>query len=165
MTPLPCGMTPSQVGDRAEAAVLAALVAMGKDVLVPFGQRRYDLAYVENGDLVKVQCKSALEREGAIVFRTHSVGRGPARDYRSDADVFGVYCHDRGEIYLVPVGDVPHSAAHLRLHPPRNAQRARIRWASQYLVFPRNVTALPARPGVEATVPLSLFSQAPGSRA
>lgn len=135
MSPLPSGMTPSQVGERAEAAVLAALACAGKDVLVPFGgQRRYDLAYEENGRLVRVQCKSGREEKGAIVFRIYSISRGPARDYRDDADVFGVYCHDRGEIYLVPVGDVPSFAAALRLDPPKNGQRSGVRWAEPYLL-------------------------------
>lgn len=130
-------MTPSQIGERAEAAVLAALVCAGKQVLVPFGgQRRYDLAFEEAGRLVKVQCKSGRERKGAIVFRTYSVGRGPAKDYREDVDIFGVYCHDRGEIYLVPVGDVPSRGAHLRLSPARNGQQAGVRWASRYRLIP-----------------------------
>ena|SRR5687768_4706586 len=93
-------MMPSEIGERAEAAVLAALTCAGKQVLVPFGgQRRYELAYEEAGRFVRVQCKSGRERSGAIVFRTYSVGRGPARDYREEVDVFGVYCHERGEVY------------------------------------------------------------------
>lgn len=134
MSPLPEGMTPSQVGERAEAAVLAALACAGKEVLIPFGQRRYDLAFEEDGRLVRVQCKSGREQNGAINFRTYSIGRGPARDYREDADVFGVYCHDRGEVYLVPVNEVPSVAAALRLRPTRNGQESRVRWASQYLL-------------------------------
>lgn len=128
-------MTPSEIGERAEAVVLAALAGAGKHVLLPFGgQRRYDLAYEEAGRLVKVQVKSGRERKGAIIFRTHSVGRGPPMDYREDVDFFGVYCHDRREVYLVPVGDVPPRDAHLRLNPPRNGQQSGIRWASQYLL-------------------------------
>lgn len=128
-------MTPSEIGERAEAAVLAALASAGKHVLMPFGgQRRYDLAYEEAGRLVKVQCKSGRERKGAIIFRTHSVGRGPPMDYREDVDVFGVYCHDRGEVYLVPVGDVPPRGAHLRVNPARNGQLSGVRWAAPYLL-------------------------------
>lgn len=132
-------MTPSEIGERAEAAVLAALVSAGKQVLVPFGgQRRYDLAYEEDGRLVKVQCKSGRERKSAIVFRTYSVGRGPARDYRDDVDVFGVYCHERDEVYLVPVDHLPSRGAHLRLRPARNGQQSGVRWASPYLLSRRN---------------------------
>lgn len=128
-------MTPSEIGERAEAAVLAALVCTGREVLVPFAShRRYDLAYEEEGRLVKIQCKTGSERGGVIAFRTASLGRGPARDYSGDADVFGVYCHSRGEVYLVPVADVPSRIAYLRLHPTGNGQEVGIRWASHYLL-------------------------------
>ena len=128
-------MLPSRVGERAEAVVLAALAAAGKQVLIPFGGHLpYDLAYEENGRLIKVQCKSGRQRDGVIVFRTCYVGRGPVRDYRGAADVFGVYCHDRGEVYLVPVEDVPLRGAHLRLEPPKNKQSKGIRMAADYLL-------------------------------
>ena len=130
-------MSPSEIGERAEAAVLAALVCAGKEVLLPFGgHRRYDLAYEEKGRLVRVQCKSGRQRGGVIVFRTYSEGRGSVRDYRQDLDVFGVYCHDRREVYLVPVEDVPPRGAHLRVDASRNGQAAGVRWASAYLLSP-----------------------------
>ncbi|MGH2694142.1 MAG: group I intron-associated PD-(D/E)XK endonuclease [Actinomycetota bacterium] len=127
-------MTPSEIGERAEAAVLAALVGIGKQVLLPFGERRYDLAYEENGRLVKVQCKAGSVRKGAVCFRTHSVGRSTVRDYREDVDFFGVYCHGREEVYLVPVGDVPLRRASLRLTPARNGQTSGVRMAGRYLL-------------------------------
>lgn len=129
-------MTPSEIGERSEAAVLAALVCAGKHVLLPFGeQRRYDLAYEEGGRLVKVQCKTGWLRKGAIEFRTQSMVRGSIRDYRADVDLFAVYSHDLRSVYLVPVDDVPFkSRANLRLSPPKNGQQSKIRWASDYLL-------------------------------
>lgn len=115
---------------------MAALAAAGKHLLVPFGQKRYDLAYEEGDRLIRVQVKSGREVGGAVFFRTHSAVRQRHLDYRGDADVFGVYCHDRGSVYLVPVEDVPRSAGMLRLSPPRNGQKQGVRWASQYLVSP-----------------------------
>jgi ArsR family transcriptional regulator len=126
---------PSAIGDRAEAAVLAALVATEKQVLVPFGgHERFDVAYFENGELVRVQCKTGVLREGVISFRTHSKGRSSVRDYRQDAEYFGVYCHERREVYLVPVAEVPVRAATLRLTPTRNSQSHGIRMAGPYLL-------------------------------
>ena len=128
-------MQPSEIGERTEAAVLGALACAGKQVLVPFGGgHRYDLAYEENGRLMRVQCKSGREVRGVILFPTHWSGRGPRPDYRDEADVFGVYCHSRGEVYLVPVDHVPVRGATLRLEPTRNRQRAGVRWASDYLL-------------------------------
>jgi ArsR family transcriptional regulator len=127
-------MTPSQVGERAEAAVIAALTAAGHRVLLPFGQDRYDLAYMDKKKLVRVQVKCGQLRNGALAFYTHKVNRKlERRDYREDADVFAIYCHERGEVYLVPVEDVPLRGAHLRLDPPKNGQNQKIRWAAPYL--------------------------------
>lgn len=132
-------MLPAEIGERTEAAVLAALAAIGKRVLVPFGQQRFDLAYEEDGRIVKVQCKTGALRKGAVAFRTCSVGRflgsATVRDYREDVDFFGVYCHPRREVYLIPVGDLPLRGAHLRVEPPRNNQHARVRFASDYLIW------------------------------
>jgi hypothetical protein len=70
-----------------------------------------------------------------IEFRTASLARnGPPRDYRGDADFFAVYCHSRGDVYLVPVEDCPSRGAHLRLEPARNRQRSGVRMASDYLL-------------------------------
>lgn len=129
-------MLPSEIGERAEAAVIAALVAAGKRILLPFGDRRYDIAYEEEGRLVTVQCKSASLREGALSFRTHSVGRSGIRDYRGEVDLFGVYCHERAEVYLVPVNDLPPWRATLRLTPARNGQSTGVRLASDFVLRP-----------------------------
>ncbi len=107
---------------------MAALASIGRRILVPLGQQRFDLAYEEDGRLVKVQCKTGAIRKGAIAFRTCSVGRfvgrSTVRDYRDDVDFFGVYCPSRREVYLVPVDHVPPRGTHLRVEPPRNNQRA-----------------------------------------
>lgn len=127
-------MLPSEIGERSEAAVLAALIEAGKHVLIPFRQSRYDLAYEEDGRLVRVQCKTGVFNGGAMVVKTHSRGRSRWLDYREDADLFGVYCHERLEVYLVPVADLPVRGAHLRLEPTKNGQKAGIRLAAPYLL-------------------------------
>ena len=125
---------PSEIGERAEAAVIAALVAAGRHVLLPFGERRYDVAFEDRGRLVKVQCKAASMKEGSISFRTHSVGRKSVQAYGADVDYFGVYCHERGEVYLVPSAGLPSWRATLRLAPARNGQNSRVRLASRFLL-------------------------------
>lgn len=128
-------MTPSEIGERAEIAVMAALACAGKQVLVPFGgHHRFDIAFEEDGCLVKVQCKTGRKRGGVVEFATADKTLGVQRDYREDADLFGVYCHERHEVYLVPVAEVPRRGASLRLTPPRNNQKAGIRMAAQYLI-------------------------------
>jgi ArsR family transcriptional regulator, arsenate/arsenite/antimonite-responsive transcriptional repressor len=134
MSPLTPGMTPSQVGERAETAVMAALAARGHRILIPFGSARYDIGYEDAGRLVRVQVKCGWIRDGALGFYTHKRDRGRVRDYRNDADYFGIYCHERAEVYMIPVRDVPTRVATLRLDPPKNGQSKKIRWAEPYRV-------------------------------
>ena len=102
-------MTPSQIGERAEMAVVMALSHVGKTVYLPIGASgRY--------------------------FRTASNTRNTPKDYRGQVEFFGVYCHDRRETYLVPVEDVPLRGAQLRLTVPRSSQSKGIRWARDYLL-------------------------------
>jgi hypothetical protein len=87
--------------------VLAALLRAEKRVLLPFGGgHRYDLAIDEAGQLVRVQCKTAVYQFGCVIFNSHSQRRDNSRmGYRGFADVFGVYCPPLDKVYLVPVED------------------------------------------------------------
>jgi PD-(D/E)XK endonuclease len=59
-----------------------------------------------------------------------------SRSYRGYADYIGVFCPDNGQVYLVPVADVPDRTANLRVDPPRNGQTAGLRWAKNYVIWP-----------------------------
>jgi hypothetical protein len=126
-------MTPSQIGERAEAAVVAALIQLGKVVYVPFGASgRCDLIFEDATGLARVQVKNAVCRGDIVFFRTASNTKNEPKDYRGQIDFFGVYCHDTASAYLVPVDAVPLRAGTLRLTPPANNQRKLIRWAQDY---------------------------------
>jgi len=147
-------MGPSEIGARTELAVMAAIASTGHRVLLPFSSYlRFDTAFEFHGRLVKVQCKTGRELKGAVVFETADRTVGVGRDYRDDAELFGVYCHGRQEAYLVPVIDVPRRSASLRLTAPRNNQKAGIRMADQYLV----------RDGRLPDAVLQAFSSSPGN--
>lgn len=144
------------VGERTEARVLAALVERYPVVLLPWGENhRFDLGVVDDdGVFFRVQCKTGRLRNGAIQFNTSSFSyHHPANrrreelrvehyatDYRGDADLFGVYCPDTREVFLVPVEDVGTNGCYLRTEPPRNGQKARIRWAADYRIDGPDVT-------------------------
>ena len=126
-------MTPSQIGERAEAAVLTALIHLGKAVYVPFGASgRCDLIFEDETGLSRVQVKNAVRRGEIVFFRTSSNTKNEPKDYRGQIDFFGIYCHDTASAYLVPVDAVPLRAGTLRLTPPANNQRKLIRWAQDY---------------------------------
>jgi hypothetical protein len=132
----------SKKGEITESIVLARLVQLGYECLLPWGHdHRYDIAIDDNGKLVRIQCKTAryVEKWGCLEFNTAityaRVGGKPhvRKGYQGEADYFGVYSPDMGKIYLVPVGDVPMcSKAVLRLHPTKNNQAKGVRWAKDY---------------------------------
>jgi hypothetical protein len=132
----------SKKGEITESIVLARLVQLGYECLLPWGHdHRYDIEIDDNGKLVRIQCKTAryVEKWGCLEFNTAityaRVGGKPhaRKGYQGEADYFGVYSPDMGEIYLVPVGDVPMcSKAVLRLHPTKNNQAKGVRWAKDY---------------------------------
>lgn len=141
---------PKAVGDRSEAHVLAALVDHFPTVLTPWGENcRYDFVVeTDDGELLRIQCKTGRLRRGAILFHTSSFtyhhpkheGRGTvehcSKGYEGDVDLFAVYCPDTRGVYLVPLDDVPASGGTLRVAPTKNGQHARIRWAAQYELHP-----------------------------
>ena len=125
-------------GDLTEAMILAGLLRAGKNVLKPFGDnQRYDLVVEENGTFSRIQCKTGRVKLGAVTFKTCSTyahrGR-ESRDYRGEADVFGVYCPDNDTVYMVPVNDVGIREGSLRIDEPKNGRTKGIRWAEKYIV-------------------------------
>jgi PD-(D/E)XK endonuclease len=139
----------SSIGNRTEAMVLAALVQAGYRPLIPFGGGHpYDIALDEGGSrLTRVQCKTGrLFKEGVVFFPTAIWCRNLSyRSYRGDVDLFGVYCADTGQVYLVPIADVPEKAASLRVVPPKNGQTRGVRWAKDYVIWPVPATAATAQ--------------------
>ena|SRR5688572_29592755 len=126
----------SAIGIRTEGRVLAALLEMGKNILLPFGSgARYDLAFDENGILVRVQCKTGKIVNGRLVYNSRSLGRdGMPRHYEGEIDFFGVYSPELQQVYLVPVDIVARGKGSLRIEPSLNNQQRGITWADQFKV-------------------------------
>jgi hypothetical protein len=142
------GYDPNELGSLTQAKVATALIEAGKIVLLPWMQvARYDLIIDDDGVLSRVQCKTGQLSNGAIYFRPHSLRAAKKEtgwvrvisDYRGAIDFFGVYCPDNQKVYLIPIKDVTTTGGcYLRLDPPKNNQRKRIRWAKDYEVKPRH---------------------------
>jgi PD-(D/E)XK nuclease superfamily protein len=121
-------------------AAMLALSDAGFAVSIPFGENvRYDLIIDDGCRLARVQCKTGRLRQGAVLFNVcscygHHLHPGEARrNYRGQVDYFVVYCSDTSGVYLMPIEDLPlANQASLRVEPPRNGQRLRIRNASDY---------------------------------
>jgi hypothetical protein len=116
--------------------VLSALLQAGHRPLLPFGDGHpYDLAFDQNGELRRVQCKTGRMMNGAVYFPTSIWCRDNKwRPYRDDVDYFGVYCPDTDAVYLVPITDVPDRGACLHVNPTKNNQAKGVRWAKDYVL-------------------------------
>ena len=131
---------PKAKGDRSVLAIMLALNEAGYDLLVPFGENtRYDLVIDDGSQLSRVQCKTGRLRSGAVTFNVcstyahHPNPRVVRRDYHGQVDFFAVYCPDNRRAYLIPITELPlRKQGRLRVDPPRNNQRRRIRFAADF---------------------------------
>lgn len=148
---------PKRVGDRTTMAVMLALELAGYVVSMPFGENsRYDLVIDDGASLSRVQCKTGRLRAGAIVFPAcssyahHRNAELSTRDYIGEIDYFAVYCAATSGVYLIPIADAQlRRSGALRVDPPRNSQRRRIRLAADYEIG----TVVSSRPRVSSGAP------------
>ncbi|MCA1634835.1 MAG: hypothetical protein LC802_14365 [Acidobacteria bacterium] len=132
-------MQTGEKGNLSEARVLAAFVAAGYLVSVPFGSgHRYDFVVDNSTCLFRVQCKTGRVKNGTLLFNAYSQsGNGSVKmSYRGTADLFAVINPDNDKVYLVPVNEVGVTDVSLRLSPTLNKQARGVRWAEFYLLKP-----------------------------
>jgi hypothetical protein len=126
----------TRIGNITEVKVLAALIEAGYIVSKPFGDGcKYDYIIDDGHSLQRVQCKTGRLRSGCVVFNAYSVAgnsNGRRQGYAGLADVFGVYCPDNQQVYLVPVSHVSVGGIPLRVNHTLNNQQKRVRWAKEY---------------------------------
>ena len=158
---------PKDIGDRTTLTVILALRDAGYAIFVPFGENtRADLIIDDGTELARVQCKTGRLRQGAVRFATcssyahHPHPKRPPRHYLDDVEFFAVHCPETHGVYLIPIADVPLTArGSLRVDPPRNNQRRRIRYAIDY-----EIATVDARPASRVPRPEG-SAGAPAARA
>lgn len=123
-------------GNAAEAAVLAAFVQRGYEVLIPFGGGQpYDLVVELKTCMLRVQCKRAWPSKGCVLFNSRSTDHGQGcRAYHGLAEIFGVYFPQNENVYLVPIQEISAAKGWLRLEPARNNQKRGVRFAADYAI-------------------------------
>ncbi|HEX8890461.1 MAG TPA: group I intron-associated PD-(D/E)XK endonuclease [Pyrinomonadaceae bacterium] len=130
-------MQTGEKGNISEAKILAAFVDAGYLVSLPFGDgHKYDLVIYDGRSLQRVQCKTGRVRNGCLVFNacSFSGNGGTRRDYQDVADLFAALNPETDDVYVIPVEEVGHTTARLRLKPTLSKQSKRIRWAREYLL-------------------------------
>jgi hypothetical protein len=131
--------TSDQKGTITEFAVLRAAAELGIPVSKPLTDGlRYDLIFDLGGELVRVQCKTALRRDDVLQIACRSSRRCRDgflhRSYSSsEVDGIAAYSAELGRCYYLPGPLVSDRAyVQLRLSPPRNNQAIGINWAKDF---------------------------------
>lgn len=136
-------MQTREKGNLTEAKILAALVAAGYLVSIPFGEgHKYDFIIDDSVNPRRVQYKTGRVKKGVLLFNSYSQsGNGATKQgYYGLADLFAVLNPESGEVYLVPVENFGTTGVTLRLMPTLSGQVQNINWAVDYLLTPlRNV--------------------------
>ncbi len=117
-------MNTYQKGNLSEAVITARLLEAGYDVLIPVGGgHRYDLVINTKDGFKKIQVKTARITNNCVIFNTCSNNKGYKRkSYHGDIDLFGVYCKELNECYLIPVEKTGVSAMRLKINLTKNNQ-------------------------------------------
>jgi hypothetical protein len=134
-------MQTREKGNLTESKILAAFIEAGYLVSLPFGDgHKYDLIIDDGQHIKRVQCKTGRVRQGRLIFNacSFSGNAGTRRDYKDVADLFAVLNPETSKVYIIPVKEVGHTAACLRLKPTLNGQRKGIRWAKSHLLCSQN---------------------------
>ena len=132
-------METREKGTLTESKILAAFVEAGYLVSLPFGDgHKYDLIIDDGQRVQRVQCKTGRVRNGSLLFNacSFSGNAGTRRDYKDAAELFAVLNLETGNVYIIPVNEVGHTVACLRLNPTLSGQNKGIRWAQNYLLTP-----------------------------
>jgi len=106
------------VGEKSESKILAKFLDADIPVLLPFGDnQRYDLVVDDNGDFVRIQCKTARLKNGSFEFKTCSTNwhSGKKRGYVNEADVFAVYLRENDTVYIFDVNKCPKDTCAARI--------------------------------------------------
>jgi hypothetical protein len=131
-------LTTNEKGMLAEAAVIFECAKLGVPVLRPLGDQRYDLALDLGRQILRVQCKWAVQHDDVIVIRTRTCRRTRDglihRPYEpGEIDAIAAYCAQTQRCYFLPTEySVSRGAVQLRLEPTKNNQTLGINWARDF---------------------------------
>jgi hypothetical protein len=129
-------------GDLAELKVATDLVERGYKIAIPYGEDSdFDLIFSRAGRLERVQVKHASSNGAFISVQcsSHSLTKGRVKTTKlytaAMIDWLAVYDPTTVRCYYVPADELADGRRQLilRLKAPRNNQRAKIRYASDYL--------------------------------
>ena len=123
------------IGTITELKCITYFLELGYTISVPQNPTRYDFILDTGNNLLKIQVKTAHEKDGAISFETcsnHITSTGTTRqNYQNQIDYFCTWYDN--QCYLIPIQECGNRTKSLRLVPPKNGQIKNICFANQYI--------------------------------
>ena len=95
---------------------------------------RYDMIADIDGDLLRVQVKTASIKNGCVHFATCSSSTqrgGKKKSYAGQVEIIAAFSSVTGKVYWVPISEASESEMNLRISKPKK-QTAQIKWAQDY---------------------------------
>lgn len=121
------------IGEISQAQILAALLRKGYSVSIPWGDnQRYDFILDVNGDLKRVQCKTAKLERGRVHVPGRSSSSKGHRSYHGQVEYMAGYCPENGKCYLIPIEEFGSCGLYLRVVPAKNKQVLKTRNAQEF---------------------------------
>ncbi len=127
-------MNTNQIGNLAEAKIIARAMERGYGVSLPFGDWRYDLIFDIEGKLLRVQVKTGKLREGVVVFPCCSfdASKGRRSYTAEEIDVFAVYCAGLDKCDMGTLEMTAATETSRRVTATRNNQKQGIKFATDF---------------------------------
>jgi hypothetical protein len=125
-----------QLGDIAEAAIMADVLRRGYRVALPYGEDwPFDLLVLRDGRFERVQCKYGRSDGRVLIAKCDSTNNWQVIKYtKAMIDVLAIYDATTRRCYYIPAEELGDGRRmmNLRVGPTLNNQAARIRWAETY---------------------------------
>lgn len=147
-------MRPHHTKNKGDLGILHAqldLAKKGYGVLTPLTEHEaFDLVAYKDGRFLRIQVKYRAAVRGVILapFSTCWADRHGVHSQRVDKnalDLYCIYCPDTARCYYLDPKEFGGTVA-LRVAAPLNAQKKRLKWASDYLEIPTQVRGI--QPGL-----------------
>ena len=121
-------------GKIAEMMISAKLMELGWKVLLPFGENnRYDLVAEKEGKFIRIQVKYVTPTKGILDINCKSSNNWSILRYTpNEIDFIAVFDSVNHNIYFISVSKLNLSSIKLRLDPPKNNQRRKIKYAKDF---------------------------------
>lgn len=131
-------MNSKSIGEKSEAMALSRFLQLGWIVLSPFGDnQRYDFVIDRGLGFEKIQVKTARLKNGYVKFpscSSYAHRGGSAKGYKGECDYFAAFCPDNHIIYFIKVNECGERGVILRITPPKNNQKSKVRYAFDYIL-------------------------------